>query len=48
HARDHARARMIRRRFTGLDVLHDLGWLDRAVADLFGQGGFWFNDGRKT
>ena len=48
HARDHARARMIRRRFTGLDVLHDLGWLERAVADLFGQGGFWFNEGRKT
>lgn len=48
HARDHARARMIRRRFTGLDVLHDLGWLERAVADLFAPGGFWFNEGRKT
>ncbi|MBS0525509.1 MAG: sn-glycerol-1-phosphate dehydrogenase [Proteobacteria bacterium] len=48
HARDHARARMIRRRFTGLDVLHDLRWLDRAVCELFAPGGFWFNDGRKT
>ncbi|HEY2872500.1 MAG TPA: sn-glycerol-1-phosphate dehydrogenase [Reyranella sp.] len=47
HARDHARARLIRRRFTGLDVLHDLGWLDRAVCELFAPGGFWFNDGRK-
>jgi glycerol-1-phosphate dehydrogenase [NAD(P)+] len=41
HALDYARARMIRRRFTGLDVLHDLGWLDRAVGDLFAAGGFW-------
>jgi glycerol-1-phosphate dehydrogenase [NAD(P)+] len=48
HARDHARARLIRRRFTGLDVLHDLGWLDRAVGELFAPGGFWFNDGRKA
>lgn len=48
HARDHARARLIRRRFTGLDVLHDLCWLDRAVCELFGPGGFWFNEGRKT
>ena len=48
HAHDHARARLIRRRFTGLDVLHDLGWLDAAVCELFGAGGFWFNDGRKT
>ena len=48
HARDHARARLIRRRFTGLDVLHDLGWLGTAVFELFAPGGFWFNDGRKT
>lgn len=48
HARDHARARLIRRRFTGLDVLHDLGWLGPAVLELFAPGGFWFNDGRKT
>jgi glycerol-1-phosphate dehydrogenase [NAD(P)+] len=48
HAHDYARARMIRRRFTGLDVLHDLGWLDVAVAELFAPQGFWFNKGRKT
>jgi glycerol-1-phosphate dehydrogenase [NAD(P)+] len=48
HAQDHARARMIRRRFTGLDLLHDLGWLERAVHELFAPGGFWFNEGRKT
>jgi len=24
-----------------LDLLHDLGWLDRVVADLFAAGGFW-------
>jgi glycerol-1-phosphate dehydrogenase [NAD(P)+] len=41
HAQDYARARFIRRRFTGLDVLHDLGWLDTAVDDLFGVNGFW-------
>jgi glycerol-1-phosphate dehydrogenase [NAD(P)+] len=41
HAKDYARARLIRRRFTGLDLLHDLGWLDPAVADLFAVGGFW-------
>ena len=41
HARDYARARLIRRRFTGLDLLHDLGWLDPAVGDLFAVGGFW-------
>ena len=48
HAHDHARARMIRRRFTGLDVLHDLGWLETAVAELFAPRGFWFNTGRKS
>ena len=41
HARDHGRARMIRRRFTALDLLHDLGWLDTAVGELFGKEGFW-------
>ena len=41
HARDYKRARLIRRRFTGLDVLHDLGWLDAAVSELFGANGFW-------
>ena len=57
HARDYRRARLIRRRFTGLDLLHDLGWLDRVVADLFAAGGYWagsrsglkrsFNKGRE-
>lgn len=41
HARDYKRARLIRRRFTGLDVLHELGWLDAMVGDLFGASGFW-------
>lgn len=34
---DYRRARMIRRRFTALDLLHDLGWLNRA-ANTFKQG----------
>lgn len=41
HARDYLRARLIRRRFTGLDVLHELGWLDAMVGDLFAADGFW-------
>lgn len=41
HARDYKRARLIRRRFTALDVLHELGWLDAMVGDLFGANGFW-------
>lgn len=44
HARlaaDYRRARLIRRRYTLLDLLEDLGWLDRALADLFGPRGFW-------
>lgn len=41
HAQDYKRARLIRRRFTGLDVLHELGWLDAMVSDLFGASGFW-------
>lgn len=41
HAQDYRRARLIRRRFTGLDVLHELGWLDAMVSDLFGASGFW-------
>jgi glycerol-1-phosphate dehydrogenase [NAD(P)+] len=41
HAQDYKRARLIRRRFTGLDVLHDLGSLDAAIGDLFGANGFW-------
>jgi glycerol-1-phosphate dehydrogenase [NAD(P)+] len=38
---DHRRARLIRRRYTVLDVVEDLGWLDRATDALFGAGGFW-------
>ncbi|MGD9880757.1 MAG: sn-glycerol-1-phosphate dehydrogenase [Reyranella sp.] len=41
HAQDYRRARLIRRRFTGLDVLHELGWLDAMVSDLFATDGFW-------
>jgi glycerol-1-phosphate dehydrogenase [NAD(P)+] len=40
-AADYRRARLIRRRYTLLDLLEDLGWLDRAVASLFIPGGFW-------
>jgi len=38
---DYRRARLIRRRYTLLDVLEDLGWLDEAVNALFSRGGFW-------
>lgn len=40
-AADYRRARLIRRRYTLLDLLEDLGWLDDAVADLFAPRGFW-------
>jgi glycerol-1-phosphate dehydrogenase [NAD(P)+] len=40
-ALDYRRARLIRRRYTLLDLLEDLGWLDRAVAELFSPQGFW-------
>jgi glycerol-1-phosphate dehydrogenase [NAD(P)+] len=40
-AADYRRARLIRRRYTILDLLDDLGWLDRAIADLFSRDGFW-------
>jgi glycerol-1-phosphate dehydrogenase [NAD(P)+] len=40
-ATDYRRARLIRRRYTLLDLLEDLGWLDRAIADLFAPEGFW-------
>ena len=40
-ARDYRRARLIRRRYTILDCLDDLGWLDAAIAALFMPGGFW-------
>ena len=38
---DYRRARLIRRRYTILDCLEDLGWLDAAVAALFTPDGFW-------
>jgi glycerol-1-phosphate dehydrogenase [NAD(P)+] len=40
-AADYRRARLIRRRYTVLDVLEDLGWLDEAVDALFSPQGFW-------
>ena len=43
--RDYRRARLIRRRYTLLDVLEDFGWLDRAIDALFSPDGFW---GRRT
>jgi glycerol-1-phosphate dehydrogenase [NAD(P)+] len=42
-ARDYARARLIRRRYTILDVLADLGCFEVAVNDLFTKGGYWFS-----
>jgi glycerol-1-phosphate dehydrogenase [NAD(P)+] len=38
---DYRRARFIRRRYTALDLLDDLGWLDESVESLFAPGGFW-------
>ena len=40
-AADYRRARLIRRRYTLLDLVEDLGCLDHAVADLFRPQGFW-------
>jgi glycerol-1-phosphate dehydrogenase [NAD(P)+] len=37
-AADVRRARLIRRRFTVLDLLADLGWLDRAIAAVLPTG----------
>lgn len=45
-AADYRRARLIRRRYTLLDLLDDLGWLDRAVGDLFAATGFWGRQAR--
>jgi glycerol-1-phosphate dehydrogenase [NAD(P)+] len=39
--RDYRRARLIRRRYTLLDLLFELGWLDEAIAAQFSPGGFW-------
>jgi glycerol-1-phosphate dehydrogenase [NAD(P)+] len=43
-AGDYRRARLIRRRYTLLDCLEDLGWLDTAIAALFAPDGFWGRD----
>ncbi|QRM29077.1 sn-glycerol-1-phosphate dehydrogenase [Microvirga sp. VF16] len=40
-ATEYRRARLIRRRFTVLDLLDDLGWLDRGIAALMADDGFW-------
>ena len=40
-AADYRRARLIRRRYTLLDCLEDLGLLDAAIAALFADDGFW-------
>jgi glycerol-1-phosphate dehydrogenase [NAD(P)+] len=40
-ATDYRKARLIRRRYTVLDLLEDLGWLDKAIAALFAETGFW-------
>ena len=40
-ASDYARARLIRRRYTALDLIVDLGWFDRLIERLFSRGGFW-------
>jgi glycerol-1-phosphate dehydrogenase [NAD(P)+] len=40
-AADYRRARLIRRRYTLLDCLEDLGWLDAAITALFAPDGFW-------
>lgn len=47
-AQDYRRARLIRRRYTILDCLEDLGWLDRAIAALFAADGFWGRRARLT
>jgi glycerol-1-phosphate dehydrogenase [NAD(P)+] len=40
-ASEYRRARLIRRRYTILDVLDDLGWLDKGIAALLAEDGFW-------
>jgi glycerol-1-phosphate dehydrogenase [NAD(P)+] len=40
-AADYRRARLIRRRYTLLDLLEELGWLDVAIGELFAPTGFW-------
>ena len=40
-AGDYRRARLIRRRYTLLDCLEELGLLDAAIRALFAADGFW-------
>jgi glycerol-1-phosphate dehydrogenase [NAD(P)+] len=40
-AKDYRRARLIRRRYTLLDCLEDLAWLDAAIDAVFAHDGFW-------
>jgi len=40
-AKEYARAQLIRRRYTALDLAMNLGWFDRMIGTLFGEGGFW-------
>jgi glycerol-1-phosphate dehydrogenase [NAD(P)+] len=47
-AADYRRARLIRRRYTLLDLLADLGRLDEAVDSLFAPDGFWGGGAGKT
>src|SRR5438552_2551510 len=47
-AADYRRARLIRRRYTILDCLDDLGWLDKAIEALFESGGFWGSRSRQS
>ena len=47
-AKDYRRARLIRRRYTIVDCLEDLGWLDRAIEALFEGGGFWGSRSRRS
>jgi glycerol-1-phosphate dehydrogenase [NAD(P)+] len=47
-ATDYRRARLIRRRYTILDCLEDLGWLDKAIEGLFSVDGFWSSRSRRS
>jgi glycerol-1-phosphate dehydrogenase [NAD(P)+] len=40
-AADYRRARLIRRRYTILDLLEDLGWLNKGIAALLSKDGYW-------
>jgi glycerol-1-phosphate dehydrogenase [NAD(P)+] len=37
----YVRARMIRSRYTALDLAHEAGILEEIVEELFAPGGFW-------